>query len=131
MQHYFTALRSLIGENMDKSAVIKTTTENILPMETVAKNFHLIDKETFTVYIPLGEGEAVCRPLLSGQPSREDYRRAGQYSVGIYDRDFQSLYSAGDIRLLSENSAVLVNLKLYDSEVGLSTKAEAGKAEFI
>lgn len=46
-------------------------------------------------------------------------------------RDFQSLYSAGDIRLLSENSAVLVNLKLYDSEVGLSTKAEAGKAEFI
>lgn len=131
MRHYFTALRSLIGENMDKSAVIKTTTENILPMETVAKNFHLIDKETFTVYIPLGEGEAVCRPLLSGQPSREDYRRAGQYSVGIYDRDFQSLYSAGDIRLLSENSAVLVNLKLYDSEVGLSTKAEAGKAEFI
>ena len=131
MQHYFTALRSLIGENMDKSAVIKTTTENILPMETVAKNFHLIDQETFTVYIPLGEGEAVCRPLLSGQPSREDYRRAGQYSVGIYDRDFQSLYSAGDIRLLSENSAVLVNLKLYDSEVGLSTKAEAGKAEFI
>lgn len=131
MQHYFTALRSLIGKNMDKSAVIKTTTENILPMETVAKNFHLIDKETFTVYIPLGEGEAVCRPLLSGQPSREDYRRAGQYSVGIYDRDFQSLYSAGDIRLLSENSAVLVNLKLYDSEVGLSTKAEAGKAEFI
>ena len=131
MQHYFTALRSLIGENMDKSAVIKTTTENILPMETVAKNFHLIDKETFTVYIPLGEGEAVCRPLLSGQPSRVDYRRAGQYSVGIYDRDFQSLYSAGDIRLLSENSAVLVNLKLYDSEVGLSTKAEAGKAEFI
>lgn len=131
MQHYFTALRSLIGENMDKSAVMKTTTENILPMETVAGNFRLIDQETFTVYIPLGEGEAVCRPLLSGQPSREDYRRAGQYSVGIYDRDFQSLCSAGDIRLLSENSAILVNLELYDSEMGLSTKADVGKAEFI
>ena len=131
VEHYFKALRSLVGENMDKSDVIKTTRENLLPMETVAKNFHLIDQETFTVYIPLGEGEAICRPLLNGQSNREDYRRAGQYSVGIYDRDFQNLCRAGDIHLLSENSAILENLGLYDSEMGLSTKADTGKSEFI
>lgn len=129
--HYFTALRSLIGENMDKSNVIKTARENLLPMETVAKNFHLIDQETFTVYIPLMDGETVCRPLLNGHATREDYRLAGQYAVNVYQQHFQSLLEAGDIQLLSENSAILLNLSLYNPEMGLSTKADAGKAEFI
>ena len=129
--HYFTALRSLIGENMDKSNVIKTARENLLPMETIAKNFHLIDQETFTVYIPLMDGETVCRPLLNGHATREDYRLAGQYAVNVYQQHFQSLLEVGDIQLLSENSAILLNLSLYNPEMGLSTKADAGKAEFI
>ncbi len=131
MERYFTALRSLIGENMDKAAVIKTVQENLLPFETVAKAFHLIDSETFSVYIPLEEGAEICQPLQEGYAGREDYRRAGQYCVNIYPQHFQALWEAGDIRLLSEDSAILENLQLYDSEMGLSTKADFGKAEFI
>ena len=41
------------------------------------------------------------------------------------------MWRAGDIELLSENSAMLTNLSLYDPETGLSTQADAGKAEFI
>lgn len=131
MNRYFTSLRSLIGEQMDKSGVLKTLREQILPFKTVSEAFHLIEEETFTVYIPLGEGEPVCRPLLEGRANREDYRRAGQYSVSIYRQHFLGLLNAGDIRPLSADSAILTNLSLYDPEMGLSLKADAGKAEFI
>ncbi len=131
MERYFTALRSLIGENMDKSNTVKLLQEMLLPFRTVAENFHLIDQETYTVYIPLGDGVEICRPIQEKRANREDYRRAGQYSVGIYQQHFQNLWRAGDIELLSENSAMLTNLSLYDPETGLSTQADAGKAEFI
>ena len=131
MDRYFACLRSLIGKNIDKSGTVKTLREQLLPFETVSKGFHLIDQETFTVYIPLGEGEASCRPLLEGRASREDCRRAGQYSVSIYEKHFRDLLNAGDIQALSGDSAVLTNLSLYDPEMGLSLTSDAGKAEFI
>lgn len=131
MNRYFTSLRSWIGENMDKSGVVKTSREQLLPFKTVSDAFHLIEEETITVYVPLGEGESACRPLLELRANREDYRRAGQYSVSIYSQHFQALLNAGDIQPLSDDSAILTNLSLYDPEMGLSMKADGGKAEFI
>lgn len=135
MQRYFTALRSLIGDQMDKTNAVKALREGIsgclLPFETVAKNFRLIDQETCTVYIPIGEGADVCRSLVDGTAKREDYRRAGQFDVSIYEQHYRALKDAGDILPLTEASAVLTNLSLYDPEMGLSLKADPGKAEFI
>ena len=135
MQRYFTALRSLIGDQMDKTNTVKALREGIsgclLPFETVAKNFRLIDQATCTVYIPIGEGAAVCRPLVEGTAKREDYRRAGQFGVSIYEQHYRALKDAGDILPLTETSALLTNLSLYDPEMGLSLKSDPGKAEFI
>ena len=82
-------------------------------------------------YIPMGEGESICHLLQEGRANRQDYRRAGQYSFSIYQQHFQALMNAGDIRLLSDDSAILTNLSLYDPEMGLPMKADGGKAEFI
>lgn len=131
MTRYFTALRSFIGESMDKSETVKHLQEMLLPFQTVAENFHLIDQQTYTVYVPLEDGAEICRPVQEKTANREDYRRAGQYGVGIYQEHFLKLWQAGDIQQLSDNSAVLTNLSLYDPETGLSTQADAGKAEFI
>ena len=135
MQRYFTALRSLIGDQMDKTNAVKALREGIsgclLPFETVAKNFHLIDQETCTVYIPIEEGAVICQPLVDGTAKREDYRRAGQFGVSIYEQHCRALKDAGDILPLTEASAVLTNLSLYDPQMGLSLKADPGKAEFI
>ena len=103
----------------------------MLPFETVAGRFHLIDQETCTVYLPLGGGEALCQALEAGTACREDYRRAGQYSVGVYARHFAALSRAGDLLPLTPDSAILTNLSLYDPETGLSLQADCGKAEFI
>ena len=135
INRYFKSLRSLIGEQTDKYGVVNALKEGyqgcLLPFETVAKRFHFIEQSTYTVYIPLEEGAELCRRLLEGSAGREDYRKAGQYSVSIYEHHFADLLSAGDIRSLAENSAVLANLNLYNSVTGLSLKADPGKAEFI
>ena len=135
MQQYFTALRSLIGDETDKSGIVEALRKGLhgclFPFETTAKSFHLIDQTTKTVYIPLGEGAAACQPLLEGWADKADYREAGQYSVSVYEQHFQALLAAGDILPLTEDSAVLTNLQLYSTETGLSLSADPGKAEFI
>ena len=91
MTRYFTALRSFIGESMDKSETVKHLQEMLLPFQTVAENFHLIDQQTYTVYVPLEDGAEICRPVQEKTANREDYRRAGQYGVGIYQEHFLKL----------------------------------------
>lgn len=135
VHRYFTSLRSLIGEQTDKYGVVKSLREGfqgcLLPFETVAKRFHLIEQSSCTVYIPMGDGADICQCLLEEKAGKEDYRRAGQYSVNLYEQHYRDLLSAGDIQPLTESSAVLMNLSLYDPEKGLSMKSDPGKAEFI
>lgn len=134
MERYFTALRSLIGDNIDKNNVIKIMIEGLsgcmLPFETLAKSFHLIDRTTCTVYIPMGNGADACQPLVEGRAGRADYRRAGQYGVSVYQQHYEALYRAGAISPLTEDSAVLTDISRYDPEMGLSLTAEAGEAFF-
>ena len=135
IQRYFTAYRSLVGSSLDKAHVIERLRSGIsgcsLPFETVAKSFHLIDQATKTVYIPIGDGKALCDHLRTGHAGREIYRKAGQYSVNIYEQHYQALLSAGDITPLDEESAVLADPALYSESTGLSLQADAGRAEFI
>lgn len=135
IRRYFAAWRSLIGNQTDKSHAVEYLRKgyqgSYLPYQTVAENFHFIDQATCTVYIPLGDGEALCRTLLDKTASKDDYRRAGQFSVSVYERHFRELLQAGDVQSLSEDSAVLANLTLYDPLTGLSLTADPGKAEFI
>lgn len=135
MRRYFTALRSLIGDQMDKSKAVEALREGLhgclFPFAVVAENFHLIDQATNTVYIPWGDGTAACRPLLDGRAGRTAYREAGQYSVNIYAQHYRALLDGGEIQPISEDSGVLTNPSLYDAQRGLSLKADSGKAEFI
>ena len=143
MQRYFTALLSLNGDcpvrpghdPLDKSGAVEHLRSGLqgccLPFESVARDFHLIDAAACTVYIPYQDERNLCGRLLERNASREDYRRAGQYSVSVYEQHFQALYSAGDVQLLSEDSAVLINMKLYDSEKGMSLQADTGRADFV
>ena len=99
MQNYFDALRSLSGETLDKSGVIKAFEKGIngceLPFRTVAENFHLIDQNTRTVYVPFAGGAALIERLKAGECSKELYRKLGRYAVSVYEPHFQKLYAAG------------------------------------
>ena len=102
-----------------------------MPFRKIAERFHLIDSETRTVYIPIGEGEDLVRRLRSGEHGRALFRALGQYGVSIYPQHFEALDQAGDLEVLEDGSAALTNLTLYDNDKGLSLTADSGKALFI
>lgn len=141
MARYFHSLRDLTGDALDKQGVIKAFTQGIegceFPFRTVAEKFHLIDRNTYTVYIPYGEGAALLHRLQAGECSKKLYRKLGRYAVSVYDKHFQALYNAGalltarEVPALDEDSAILTDLTLYSETMGLSLEPETGKAEFI
>ncbi|MGN0628068.1 MAG: CRISPR-associated helicase Cas3' [Oscillospiraceae bacterium] len=134
MSAYFASYRELAGSS-DKSMTVEHLKNGIsgcrLPFETVAGNFHFIDNQTKSVYIPLEGGKELCEKLLSGTAGRDTYRKAGQYCVNIFDGHYQALFSAGDLELLDDESAVLTNSSLYSREMGLSLEADSGRENFI
>lgn len=135
MTRYFKCWRSLIGDQTDKSGAVESLRKGyrgaLLPFETVAQNFHFIDRATCTVFIPLEEGEALCLAIVQGYAGKKEYRKAGRYAVDVYEQHFRALVNAGDIQVLDRDSGILKNLSLYAPETGLSMQADTGKAEFI
>lgn len=135
VRRYFSALRSLVGDNLDKYHAVANLKNGIagcaFPFRTVAEKFHLIDSETMTVYIPTAENEAILRRIQEGTASRQDYRVAASYGVNIYARHFQALLSAGDIFAVTDDCGILTHAALYDAQMGLSLEADSGRAEFI
>ena len=97
----------------------------------MAEQFHLIEAPTRTVYLPVGEGKALCEQLRSGTVSRALYRRLGAYSVACYAQQFQALDAAGALEMLPNGSAILTDGTLYDAKTGLSMDVESGKGLFF
>ena len=106
----------------DKSGGITASEKGIsgcgLPFEWIAKEFKLIDQNTFTVYISVGEGKELISRLREGERSRELYRKAGMYSVSIYENHFNALINAGAAEPFGDDAAILTDLSLYSDEKG-------------
>lgn len=135
IRRYFSAFLSLAGDQLDKFGVIAAFEKGVsgcsMPFRTVAERFRFIDSDTKTIYIPENEGKVLIDRLRNGEHSRTIYRKAGQYGVNVYAQHFRELQNAGDIELLSEDCAVLINPELYEKMRGLSLKGDIGKAQFI
>lgn len=133
IERYFKAYRDFL-RNDDKSGVMTASEKGIsgcgLPFEWIAKEFKLIDQNTFTVYISVGEGKELISRLREGERSRELYRKAGMYSVSIYENHFNALINAGAAEPFGEDAAFLTDCSLYSDEKGLSTDVDGGNALF-
>lgn len=133
IERYFKAYRDFL-RNDDKSGVMTASEKGILgcglPFEWIAKEFKLIDQNTFTVYISVGEGKELISRLREGERSRELYRKAGMYSVSIYENHFNALINAGAAEPFGDDAAILTDLSLYSDEKGLATDVSDGSALF-
>lgn len=133
IERYFKAYRDFL-RNDDKSGVMTASEKGIsgcgLPFEWIAKEFKLIDQNTFTVYISVGEGKELISRLREGERSRELYRKAGMYSVSIYENHFNALINAGAAEPFGEDAAFLTDCSLYSDEKGLATDVRDGSALF-
>lgn len=133
---YFTELLDLKGVRaQDTKEILEQIQKAPLPFQTIAEQFKLIDNDSKTIYIPLGEGEALVQRLQAGERSRTLFRKLGQYGVSIYETEFKALADAGDILPVDgetgEDLWVLANTSLYDERTGLSLEAEYGKGDFV
>lgn len=133
IERYSKAYRDFL-RNDDKSGVMTASEKGIsgcgLPFEWIAKEFKLIDQNTFTVYISVGEGKELISRLREGERSRELYRKAGMYSVSIYENHFNALINAGAAEPFGDDAAILTDLSLYSDEKGLATDVRDGSALF-
>jgi CRISPR-associated endonuclease/helicase Cas3 len=132
-QAYFQYLYDLKGRPaLDSKGILNAFTNtlnaSVMPFAQVAELFRLIESPTKTVYIPLADGESLCRRLQSGEVSKELFRELGAYAVSVYPQHFDALSSNGALELIDQNTAILINPDCYRSQTGLQQKVEGGTA---
>lgn len=129
---YFQELFYLKGkEAQDMKGILPLIEKEFLPYRKLAELFRLIESPIQTVYIPIGEGEALAERLRKGERTRSLMRKLGRFGVSVYEKHFSALVQAGDLEILGGDMAVLQNETLYSEETGLSLDADMGKGLFI
>ena len=101
------------------------------PFAWAAEQFRLIESPTRTVYLPIGEGKALCEQLRRQGPTRTLLRRLGLYSVNCYEAQLKSLLAAGALEELPGGELLLANPGLYSAEIGLTMEIETGNGLFF
>ena len=101
------------------------------PFAWAAEQFRLIESPTRTVYLPIGEGNALCEQLRRQGPNRVLLRQLGLYSVDCYEGQLKSLLAAGALEQLPGGELLLANPGLYSAEIGLKVEIETGNGLFF
>ena len=129
VRSYFEELLDISGKAaQDKKDIIGQINQGGFPFRKVADEFRLIEEDTRTVYIPLEEGVGLIERLRQGNISKGLYRKLGQYSVSVYERQFRMLYKANALELIGDGeSAILTDIDRYDQDTGLSFEDDSEK----
>lgn len=135
IHQYFKRLYKFKGEGLDVKAIVRSFEAGAkslsFPFAAIAKEFHLIEQDSLTVFIPKEkEAELIKERLCSGQASRSLMRAAGRYCVNIFEREYKTLYDAGALDPVFDDFAVLTDLGQYDEECGLILNTEGGAGLF-
>lgn len=101
------------------------------PFAWAAEQFRLIESPTRTVYLPIGEGKALCEQLRRQRPNRTLLRRLGLYSVDCYEGQLKALLAAGALEELPGGELLLSDETLYSAEIGLTVEIETGNGIFF
>ena len=136
IQAYFDELYSIEGDALDTKQIVRWFEEGIdglsFPFAQVASEFRLIDNATHAIIIPrTEEALALVQRLRTGERSRYLMRSIQQYTVNVYDRNYNALYGTGSIDPLDSELAVLVDMDKYSDETGLDASTDGGQAIFI
>ena len=129
IEAYFQSWRDLRGkENLDEKEIMKKV--NRYAFREIARDFHLIENDTCTIYIPWKEeGERLIGQLRKGLYHKELLRELGRYGVNVFEPHYRELVERGDVELI-HGVAVLANGALYHEDTGLEFQEKEGIAIF-
>lgn len=129
---YFQQLRAQLSSSQaqDVCGIMKMGFE----FERIAESFHLIESNTYTVYIPDDKCIDLLNQYRHGVKSKSLFRKMSQFGVSIYLWELDKLKKAGAIECLDEdttNAYILINTLQYSNSIGLKVDLEDGDAFFI
>lgn len=126
IETYFNQLYRMSGEKgLDAKNILNMC--GTCDFQSIADDFHLIDSDTYTIYVPDEQNADDLELLKAGDYSRALMRRLGRSAVNVYKWDFEKLFAAGKLLQLDEYSAVLLDKERdYDDLCGLKLDTETG-----
>lgn len=132
IKEYFETLYYLRGDNLDKKDILRAFEGGDFRFAEVGESFKLIEKNTKTVFIPK-EKRAVelLNEVKHKGMTKKLMREMGQYCVNIYQEDFNTMYGAGMLEVVSgdlQDFYELTQLDNYTEEMGLILPVKSGSA---
>ncbi len=94
-------------------------------IRTAARNFAVIDENTKSVLVPYQKGKDLIAKLEScqyGIPERRLLREVQQYSINLYETDFNALIRDGGIEAHEHTGIYILKERYYNSFIGLVTE---------
>lgn len=112
------------GINHDKGDVLKKLQEGAcegrVQFRTAAKRFRMIDdKDTVTVFVRYGKGDALINSLSKGEPDRGLLRKLQRYTVTLYQYQSKAMMKRGDIEEIGKGFYAQSGSGIYDENRGL------------
>lgn len=134
IEEYFEFLYHLKSSELDKKNIMGQFKGIKCNFLKVAEDFKVIENDTKTVFIPVEEeAQDLLQQLKYQGFTKTSMRKAGQYSVTLYDDVIEKMKDAGMIELVAENINDFYELKdkeRYTEEFGLDLNIENGMALF-
>ncbi|GFI45951.1 hypothetical protein IMSAGC019_01264 [Lachnospiraceae bacterium] len=135
---YFQFFRGLLGnENLDQNKILdacdisKGINGKIYPFASISERFKLIEDQTKTVYIPVGEGKTYIEQIRDGKMSRELFRKLGQFSVNVFPNHLKTLLETGSLEVVDDTVYILGDMNQYDDATGLQLDVDTGYGIFV
>ena len=127
---YFQTLLWAKGDAaLDEKRILES--ESAFMFRNTAEKFHLIDKNTLTIYIPSKADSGDIQALRDKQFSKGLLRRLSQSAVNLYDTECQKLMENGALEMDAEDGyAILLNPNMYSDECGLEICPEGDECFF-
>lgn len=127
MEHFFRLHYWKSKANWDRHDILNCfklgkNYEPICDFRTAAEKFRLIPDATQPVIIPYGEQGKELVETLRADPftSRDLRRKLQRFTVALRQRQWDDLRSQGLLDMVHDQFPVLIEMKYYDSDTGLS-----------
>lgn len=124
IEEYFKLYYWTKGDGLDEEDILTDLRAGLVkmlfPFRTISEKFRFIKKDTKPVIIPFDDKARSLIAMLD----HVDYplsigRRLQPYTVNIYPREWNGLYTQGSLKVMAGLFPVLENDILYSQEIGL------------
>lgn len=102
----------------DKGGVVGALYRTTPQFEEAARNFHMIDDNSLTVYVPYGDNADLLDRLQKGDVNNFDYKALQRYSISLPIHQVDILKQLG-AEQLGERTFLLTNTANYNKDIGL------------